>query len=318
MFDAAKYRFDHHQRSFTHHWWTEEDERREAERAKAIEKGENPEVEKPNKVVTKLSSAGLIFKYFGKEIITNTCKSEYDMTLNDSELEHIYQKLYRGLFLEVDAVDNGVNIADDTRYNISTSLSARVGYMNSPWNAPQTAGYSQHIQFKKAMRLTEEAFFSELYGIVHIMMPARKIVLEAWNARHQFHECGEFIWFEKTCPWKEHLLDIEKENDLHGHIKFAFYQDGRNMFRIQALPSKVGQFDNRVSLAKAMRGLRGEQLNSVAGVTDAEFVHAAGFIGGAWSKESALKMAMDSLKEHNEEQEMLSRLELEKKQKTCE
>lgn len=40
-----------------------------------------------------------------------------------------------------------------------------------------------------------------------------------------------------------------------------------------------------------MRGLRGEELSKVAGVTDAEFVHAAGFIGGAWSTESAIKIA---------------------------
>lgn len=71
-------------------------------------------------------------------------------------------------------------------------------------------------------------------------MPARKIVQEAWNAREKFHPSKEFIWFETTCPWKEHLLDIEKENSLEGHIKFALYKDGRNMTRIQALPAKLG------------------------------------------------------------------------------
>lgn len=111
------------------------------------------------------------------------------------------------------------------------------------------------------------------------------------------------------------MLDLEKENELEGHIKFVFFKDGRNMVRIQALPAKIGGFANRVSIASAMRGLRGEELSKVAGVSDAEFVHAAGFIGGTWSVESALKIAEISLKEHYEEVEK-AKAEGDKKQKT--
>lgn len=94
--------------------------------------------------ITKLSSAGLIYKYFGKEIIINICKNEWNKDLSDSELEHVYQKVYRNLILEVDAIDNGVDIAKDQKYNISTNLSSRVGNLNSPWNAPKESGFSQH------------------------------------------------------------------------------------------------------------------------------------------------------------------------------
>lgn len=65
-----------------------------------------------------------------------------------------------------------------------------------------------------------------------IMLPARQVVQEAWDNREKFHPSGEFLWFETTCPWKSHLYDIEKENELFGKIKFALYKDGRNMFRI--------------------------------------------------------------------------------------
>ena len=40
--------------------------------------------------ITKLSSAGLIYKHFGKEVIANTCLSEYDISLSDSDLNHVY------------------------------------------------------------------------------------------------------------------------------------------------------------------------------------------------------------------------------------
>lgn len=105
--------------------------------------------------MTKLSSAGLIYKYFGKEVIRNICKSEYDMTLTDDELELVHKKLYRKFILEIDAIDNGVNVAENPLYHINSHLSSRVSYLNTPWNAPKEAGYTQHNQFKKAMKICE-------------------------------------------------------------------------------------------------------------------------------------------------------------------
>ena len=84
------------------------------------------------------------------------------------------------------------------------------------------------------------------------------------------------------------------------------------MWRVIAIPAKrVGGFDNRVSICKSYRGLRGEELEKATGCIDAEFCHTAGFIGGAWSRESAIKMAEASVKEHNEDD--VVGLDLEKK-----
>ena len=67
------------------------------------------------------------------------------------------------MILEVDAIDNGVNPAKDELYWIRTDLSSRVGNLNSPWNAPKEAGYCQHAQFKKAMKICEAEFIWHLY-----------------------------------------------------------------------------------------------------------------------------------------------------------
>lgn len=80
-----------------------------------------------------------------------------------------------------------------------------------------------------------------------------------------------------------------------------------------AIPAKAGGFDNRVSLCKAYRGLRDEELSKATGCSDAAFCHMAGFIGGAWSRESAIKMAEASVKEYNDEN--VEKIDLEKKQK---
>ena len=105
------------------------------------------------------------------------------------------------------------------------------------------------------------------------------------------------MWLEKTCPWKSHSFAIEKAEDKEGLLKFVIYKDGRGMFRIQAVPANLNEFGNRVDICAAYRGLRGKELNEAAGVPDAEFVHAAGFIGGAWSLASVIKMAEASLVE---------------------
>jgi uncharacterized UPF0160 family protein len=63
-------------------------------------------------------------------------------------------------------------------------------------------------------------------------MPARKLVEEAWNKREAFHPSGEFLFIENSCPWKDHLYNIELESDKEGLIKFVFFKDGRGMHRV--------------------------------------------------------------------------------------
>ena len=144
----------------------------------------------------------------------------------------------------------------------------------------------------------------QLYGLTQIFWPARKNVEKAWAKKDAFHASGEYIYFEDMGPWKEHLNDIESENNKEGIIKFAFYQDDRKMFRIQTIAPKDNGFGMRVPIAKAWRGLRSsdfKQLDQESGFQDIEFVHASGFIGGAWSLETAIRMADQSLAEHKAE-----------------
>ena len=99
VFDPENRRFDHHQKTFVNHWWEEKD----AEDAKA-----NPEAEQ-RKPTTKLSSAGLIYKYYGQEIISNMCKTLYGKDLSESKLKDLHEKIYKILIMEIDAIDNGVD-----------------------------------------------------------------------------------------------------------------------------------------------------------------------------------------------------------------
>lgn len=99
---------------------------------------------KEHKTITKMSSAGLIYKHYGKEVIKTVGKTIYKKDLNDEDIDHIFTKVYNKAMLEIDAHDNGVNQAENLVYNIDSNLSGRIGAYNTPWNAPEIAGYTQH------------------------------------------------------------------------------------------------------------------------------------------------------------------------------
>lgn len=60
------------------------------------------------KWTTKLSSAGLVYCHFGKDIVA----SILDKGLTDPITETIFDKVYEHFVEEIDAIDNGVNQFD--------------------------------------------------------------------------------------------------------------------------------------------------------------------------------------------------------------
>jgi uncharacterized UPF0160 family protein len=111
VYDPSKNRFDHHQRTFN-------------------ETFSSLDSTKPWKI--KLSSAGLIYVHFGRQVLAEILRklNAYDEKL----VEILYDKMYEQFVREIDAIDNGVEIAETRNYDITTNLSARVSYFNPAWN----------------------------------------------------------------------------------------------------------------------------------------------------------------------------------------
>ncbi|RLN94031.1 hypothetical protein BBJ28_00025587 [Nothophytophthora sp. Chile5] len=268
-YDADALRFDHHQRSFTGTF----DEQR----------------------ATKLSSAGLVYKHFGREIIRVLAAPT---TLDDATLEILHQKAYKNFIEHIDGIDNGVEVSSaggSLNYQVSTTLSNRVGYLNPRWNEDQSEA-RVNAQFQQAMYLTITEFTDSIRDLVLSWLPAREIVETAVAKRFQTHKSGEIVHFPDYCPWKSHLHDLEEKLLIPGQIKFVLYNDATgNMTRVQALNVEPGSFALRKGLHPAWRSLRNEELSQVAGIEGCTFVHNAGFIGGNRTFEGALEMAVRSL-----------------------
>jgi len=266
-FEPENKRFDHHQREFT-------------------------ETMRSLKVLnfdTKLSSAGLIYAFYGKAVI-NALTGK---AINSPENETIYKKLYESFVEEFDGVDNGVNQYEgEAKYKISSTIGARVGRLNPSWNAPDKSPEAEMKGFEKALDMVEEEFKDRINWMTGSWMPARSIVQAAIDERKE----SELIIFGSGgLPWKEHLFQIEKELKIEGHIKYAVYKNKETDWRIQCVPVSVDSFTNRKSLPENWRGVRDEKLAEVCGVADATFCHTSGFIGGARSEEGVMKMAKMAL-----------------------
>ena len=60
---------------------------------------------------------------------------------------------------------------------------------------------------------------------------------------------GEIIVFERSCPWKDHLLMLEEEMIEKGKnaplLKYVLYTDANNTWMVQCVPVHKNSFENR-------------------------------------------------------------------------
>eukprot|EP00467_Chlorarachnion_reptans_P023338 CAMPEP_0114500140 /NCGR_PEP_ID=MMETSP0109-20121206/7799_1 /TAXON_ID=29199 /ORGANISM="Chlorarachnion reptans, Strain CCCM449" /LENGTH=338 /DNA_ID=CAMNT_0001677769 /DNA_START=122 /DNA_END=1138 /DNA_ORIENTATION=+ len=275
VYDPAKNRFDHHQRGFS----------------EVFGNGFN----------TKLSSAGLIYKHFGKKVLSALLPN-----VGEGEtLDKLYMKIYGSFIQEIDGIDNGVLIKDGSQpqnYRISTDLSSRVRYLNPAWN--EDSGDIDE-RFLKAVELTGQDFSQCVQRCAKVWLPARELVAEAIKNRFKIHESGSVVLFDSYCSWQSHLFEIEKEQKLETGSKppallYVLYPSG-GKWRIQAIAEEEGSFTSRLPLPEPWRGVRGEELSKLTGIPGCVFAHASGFIGGNDTKEGVLAMAEASLKAAAEE-----------------
>ena len=276
VYDPETQRFDHHQKGFTETFGPKYD--------------------------IKLSASGLVYKHYGKEIVKRAIdylmeKKEVPESLKpritDSDIEGIYHNCYRGLFVTLDAIDNGIERYPKevkARYDYyKTDLASRVGRLNPNWwEDPTPAGFDAN--FDKAMGLCREEFLEKLKVEVMGDIASGAIVEEAFHNNSRLDE--QVIILPRSCYWKEALYKVEDQTKRHQKTKYVIYPDGAGEgFRIQAVPINANSFESRKPLKEEWRGLDAKDLVAKSGISDIVFCHHSGFIGGAKTVESCVKMA---------------------------
>ncbi|KAG5539419.1 hypothetical protein RHGRI_019828 [Rhododendron griersonianum] len=260
---------------------------------------------------TKLSSAGLIYKHYGMEIIAK----ELQLDEGHPDVHRLFLAIYKSFMEAIDAVDNGINQFDTEqppRYVNNTHLSSRVGRLNLDWMDLDQSPEKENEAFQRAMALAGSEFLDVRYSLnpklsfvsikslrfhAKSWLPARSIVLECLAARQDIDPSGEIMVLDRFCPWKLHLFELEEEMNIDPLIKYVLYQDDRaKQWRVQAMAVSPDKFESRKPLPSPWRGLRDDELSKEAGIPGCVFVHMSGFIGGNQSYEGALAMAKAALK----------------------
>jgi uncharacterized UPF0160 family protein len=287
-YDAAKNRYDHHQRSFTTTF--------------------------PGRQ-TKLSSAGLVFLHFGKAIIAQRLAGEGASDIvpeTNEDVGLLHDKLYETFVEALDAHDNGISVYDpkaiaaagiEKRYTEGGfTLGAVVGRFNPSWNDPKPSDPAEAQEFEdsrflEASQRIGEEFERELDRATKSWLPARSIVQEAFDARSKYDAEGRVLVLEGGgVPWKDHLYTLEGDKPSVLYVLYPEKSgDASSKWRIQCVPESADSFTSRKPLPEAWRGFRDEELDGIASIPGCVFVHSAGFIGGNKTFEGAKEMAVKAL-----------------------
>ena len=178
--------------------------------------------------------------------------------------------MYVNMLEGIDAIDNGIEIADEVRFREGTGLSSRIARLNPRWNEPRVAKDApegEHARFEVASALAGTEFSEQLDGLVNGWLPARDLVEAALLKRAEVDVSGEIICFESGgMPWKQHLYELERVHNVEPIVKFVLYTDQAGMWRVQAVTVEGTAFANRLSLPEEWRGLRDEELSGKAGI----------------------------------------------------
>lgn len=275
VYDLENNRFDHHQKEF------------------------NDTFNEASKI--RLSSSGLVYKKYGKDIILELLKEEEDYNKPSNEKEAhdqsvlvdiLYNKIYFSFMMEIDAHDNGIMSHEGGKkiYDIHTKLSLRIRDLNPSDNNE----VKRCKAFERAMYLTTVEFLKCVGYYIRNYSKNKLEIMNAFEKRFETHKSGKVLELTKWIS-NDIIYEVEYEEDLIGKILFVIYPTDKEHCRIGTISKKGEYFKNRLSIK--FGGLRDDVLSEKFEIKDCVFVHVNGFTGENKTKEGALKMIEITIKE---------------------
>jgi len=267
-YEPEKHRYDHHQREFK-------------------------DVMSELEFKTKLSSAGLVYRHFGKEFVALVVGQ------SSEAVDSIYRKAYKSFMEEIDGNDNGVESFEGgvRNYEVNTTLPGRVAKLNPDWNEARSDPLL-NSRFAYALTMAGTEFASTIDGYNQSWWPARAVVAAAMDAAEAVHPSRQILVLEQYVPLESHLYELEAEKGAVGIAKYVLWPEGPDSnakWRIKAVAESAGSFTSRLKLPEAWRGLRDAELSEKSGIDGGVFVHAGGFIGGNATRDGVKRMALKAI-----------------------
>ncbi|CAL6110147.1 MYG1_protein [Hexamita inflata] len=246
IYNKAALRFDHHQLGFNEFF--------------------------PNSTIP-LSSAGVIYRDFGREILL---KLHPDLT--QLQLDFMYDFIYFQFVQAIDGNDNGVDAVE----------SAQINYVTHTTSLPSRVHRCNHISdFDAAVTLCQTDFTQFASYIQLQILPQVSALKSAFENRFVVHKSGQVLKFSGSVSAE---LINEFERQFNCNILFTVLEKDKQ-FRVVCVNQK-NSFKLKRGMPEEWRGLRGEVLSQRSGISGGVFVHKSGFMG-VWETEESAMQALE-------------------------
>ena len=231
-----------------------------------------------------LSSAGLIYWFYRKEIFQSLLPSDPDgKPYSARQMLYAFEFIYNQLVREIDFIDNGVH--DGTTWMIRTSISGRVGHLRPQWDDPDQDMDKAFFRAFDMVKNELMGYIPRLHSHLGSIEPLKDIILE----RFDHHKSGSVLWFEngKTYDWQENLLNSSKEVGVYCKSIFYVVTNHIEQNRVTLKFTKNCPKDKK--FPKGWSGLLDADLEKASGIEGLWFVHKCGHIA-AGRKDAILKL----------------------------
>ncbi|MXQ14169.1 MYG1 family protein [Microvirga makkahensis] len=224
---------------------------------------------------TPYSSVGLIWRDYGRAALPRFVPG-----IEESMLDSVWHDVDAGIVLPIDQADNGIATASPSH------LALLIEAFNPTWDSIQTY---------------DEAF-SEAAGLAHGVLQracrqayaeakAASFVLTAAGAAKTPQKNPHVIVLDRKLPWEKAVF----ENGLTDLLFVIYPNEDSTSWYCRTIPPEPNSFGQRLSLPESWRGLQEEAFSKAAGISDGVFCHPSGFICGARSQASAIRLAEQAI-----------------------
>ncbi len=216
---------------------------------------------------TPYSSVGLIWRDFGRNALPNLAPG-----IDEDLLDVVWKDIDTGFVLAIDQADNGV--ASVSQGHLSLLIEA----FNPTWASDQSYddAFLEAADFARGIlaRACQQA---------HAEAQAQSSVLSAARRTQD----PRIIVLNRKLPWEKAVF----EGGLRDLLFIIYPNEDATSWYCRTVPPEPNSFGQRLSLPEAWRGLQEEEFSRTAGIADGVFCHPGGFICGARSQESAVRLA---------------------------
>jgi uncharacterized UPF0160 family protein len=262
------------------------------------------------------SSFGLVWEKFGARYLGLTLRRPP----TDPSVLKLHRETAERLVMGVDSIDNGVPA--DNRGGVSLTAYARASAVarsldawNANWDERRSPAQELRVFQTNAKELEKELRKTVLAAVKpspadpderwddfaarvgkrclgrtekkQRAVDRARITVERLTAKQR---PSPLLVLPTALPWQEFL-----SAKTHPGLDFVLFPTPKGDWHIQGLPVEPGSFRVKTPLPLDWRGKPPADLAGICGVADAVFCHPTGFIGGAKSRESAIRMGQLAL-----------------------